>query len=168
MKKQSSFFQHFYFLGFGIMIIIISLAPINLIPNFYTTPDFLFCFVFSWSVRHHERSFIIDIVFLSILADFLFMKPPGLWSFLTLICIGVLRRRFLLRNELNIKNEIILFICGFTSMVVLANFMYFLTMIPIPDLRLLTTHWLLTLIVYPFFSIFFVVLHKIQQRRTAQ
>jgi len=82
------------------VIILIRLIPVEFGPHGYPGPDFLICITFAWLLRrpHNLPTPLIALAFL--VADMLFMRPPGLWTALVVLAAEFLRAREASSREL--------------------------------------------------------------------
>ena len=70
---------------FGVLFIILPIAPIANQPTIIEKPDFLVCLIFAWLVIDPKKSSLVIIIFLSFFADILWHRPLGLWPIFVLI-----------------------------------------------------------------------------------
>lgn len=75
------------------LIIFLQLLPLDTRPEIWPVPDFLLLIAVAWSARRPEMAPITFIALMTLLADLLFQRPPGLWAGLVVILCEVLRRR---------------------------------------------------------------------------
>lgn len=81
------------YLAAALVLVFLQLLPLDVRPETWASPDWLLALTFAWVARRpeHVPVFLIALVFL--LADFLFQRPPGLWSALIVIASEMLRAR---------------------------------------------------------------------------
>ena len=81
------------YLAIVVVIMLIHLVPLSIAPGRIPGPDLLICLTFAWIVRrpHYLPTLLVAMVFL--MADMLFMRPPGLWAALVVIAVEILRAR---------------------------------------------------------------------------
>ena len=151
---NNNFIRWIFFYFFVLIILIFPLAPINFIPSIIPLPDLLLCFLYAYCIKNPKKNHYFLIIFLSLLADFLWMRAPGLWSLLTLIFIQISSKIFFQKNARSIYFETILFLITMSIMVFLQNIILFLTISTLPTLQLSITYLLLTVVFYPLMSIF--------------
>ncbi|MEM1387704.1 MAG: rod shape-determining protein MreD [Pseudomonadota bacterium] len=91
--------------GVCLAIMLVHMLPKDLGPNGYPPPDILLCLTFAWVLRrpHLLPTPLVAAVFL--LADFLLMRPPGLWTALSVVAVEYLRSREPLLRELPLAAE---------------------------------------------------------------
>ena len=95
------------FAYFGVMAILMLLhiMPTEIGPNGYPGPDLMLCITFAWVLRrpHYVPAPLIALIFL--VADMLFMRPPGLWAALVVTGAEFLRAREAPSREQNFTVE---------------------------------------------------------------
>ena len=133
-------------------MLILPLAPINFIPSSIALPDFLFCFLYAISIKKPKKNYYPLIIFLSLIADFLWMRPPGLWSFLSLIFIEISKKIFFQKNTKSIFLESFFFFFSLSMMIFLQNVILFFSVSKLPTLQLSVTFLFLTTLSYPVIS----------------
>lgn len=75
------------------LIIFLHLLPLDSRPESWPVPDFMLLIAAAWSARRPEFAPITFIALVTLLADLLFQRPPGLWAGLVVILCEILRRR---------------------------------------------------------------------------
>lgn len=84
---------HLIFAGLALGILLFQLVPvgdgISVIPG----PDLLTCLVLVWIQRRPDFVPLLLLAPVLLIADFLLMRPPGLWAALTLIGAEFMRRQ---------------------------------------------------------------------------
>lgn len=81
------------FTGLCAGLLFLHLLPLSNLPQRIPGPDFLICLIFAWVLHRPDYlpPFLIALVLIS--ADFLLMRPPGLWTILGLLGAEFLRYR---------------------------------------------------------------------------
>ena len=141
-----------FFITFGILIF--PLAPVNFYPMEISSPDLLFCFLYSLSVKNPKKRNLFLIIFSTLIADVLWMRAIGLWSLLTFVFIEMSRIYLFQKKEQSFFFEIAIFSICITTMFTLNNVILFLMISKTTTLQLGITYLLSTIILYPFVSIF--------------
>jgi len=136
---------------FGILIF--PLAPVNFYPMEISSPDLLFCFLYSLSIQNPKKRNLFLIIFSTLLADFLWMRAIGLWTLLTFIFIEISRNFFFQKKDQSFFFEITVFSFCITTMFILKNIILFLTISKTTTLQLGITYLLSSIIIYPIISI---------------
>jgi len=92
IRVQTFVFAGLYAVVCG-AIILVQLLPTNFGPPSFPGPALLLCITFAWVLRrpHLLPTWLIALGFL--MADFLWMRPPGLWAGLVVIGAEYLRAR---------------------------------------------------------------------------
>lgn len=69
------------------------LLPLNTVPHDYGAPDLLLAVTAAWAARRPDALPALVVAGVFLLADFLFQRPPGLYTALVLMLTESLRRR---------------------------------------------------------------------------
>lgn len=79
------------YVGCALVILVISLMPLDTGSRRFAFPDLLIALSFAWAVRRPDYvpAGLAGLVLL--LADFLLLRPPGLWAALVLVGMEVLK-----------------------------------------------------------------------------
>jgi len=83
------------FLGLGLFVVFLALLPLVTTPRRLAGPDFLVLLAVVWTIRRPEYAPALSLAALFLLADFLFLRPPGALTALMVIAGEFLRRRAL-------------------------------------------------------------------------
>jgi rod shape-determining protein MreD len=73
------------------VIIVIQLVPLDMRPVGWAGPDLLLAATLAWVARKPTYLPVFVIAVLFLMADFLFLRPPGLWAALVVILTEVMR-----------------------------------------------------------------------------
>ncbi|MCG6904677.1 MAG: rod shape-determining protein MreD [Rhodobacter sp.] len=81
------------YLALMVALMLFYLLPTQLGPRGLPGPDLLLCVTILWLLRrpHYVPTLLVAAVFL--LADMLFLRPPGLWAALVVLAVEFLRAR---------------------------------------------------------------------------
>ncbi|MBY4893427.1 hypothetical protein A8B78_01695 [Jannaschia sp. EhC01] len=137
------------FFGLCLGVITLKLLPLNLAASGIPGPDVLVLLTFAWMVRQPLLVPIGLLLVVFLLADFLFMRPPGLWTALLLIAAESLRRRRLTMTELPFLVEwgtVAVLIMG---MVLLNRVILWMLLVDLNSLGLTLAHGIVTIATYP-------------------
>ena len=152
MNVKSFIHQILYFC-IGLLIIFFQILPLQTTPQSWSGPNVLLVFFTAIVMKKPEfiSSFLIAIIFL--IEDFFLMRPPGLMSALTVIGLYFVKRKFQNQD----KNSLI-FIWGnvavcLTLILLVCYFVSALLFIPSAGFRLTIMELVVTLALYPIFSI---------------
>ena len=80
---------------FGVISVLalFSILPTHIGPDGYPGPDLLIGVTFAWVLRRPQYVPTLLVAFVFLLADMLFMRPPGLWTALVVLAVEFLRAR---------------------------------------------------------------------------
>lgn len=130
-------------------ILFILILPLSTTPQNFPGPDLLVCLVFAWIQRRPDYLPPVLLVTILLLADFMLMRPPGLWAILTLLGAEFLRTRHQGSGEMPFPAE-----WGFVAVVVLLmaliNWIVLgIMVVPHHDLPSALIRAVMTIIAYP-------------------
>lgn len=137
------------FFGLCLGVITLKLLPLNLAAGGIPGPDILVLLTFAWMVRQPALVPIGLLLVVFLLADFLFMRPPGLWTALLLIAAESLRRRRLTMTELPFLVEWSTVAVLIMGMVLLNRVILWMLLVDLNSLGLTLAHGIVTIAVYP-------------------
>lgn len=137
------------FLSLAFLVVFAKLLPLNPGPGRFPGPDILILMACAWVVRRPDYLPVLMVAVIFLLADMLFMRPPGLWAALAIIGLEALRRRSIVLRDSGFLTEWLTVATILTAMsvanaVVLAVFMVDQPGVGMTIIRLVTT-----LLVYP-------------------
>tara|TARA_Y100000766_G_scaffold12041_1_gene8647 strand:- start:249 stop:764 length:516 start_codon:yes stop_codon:yes gene_type:complete len=148
-----SFAHQVVYFCIGLLIIFFQILPLQTTPQTWSGPNVLLVFFAAIVSKRPEftSSFLIAIIFL--IEDFFLMRPPGLMSSLTVLGFFFLKRKF--QNQ-----EVNSFMFGWVSVAIFLTLIlliyYFISVllfIPSAGIRLTLIEVIVTLALYPFFSV---------------
>lgn len=85
-------FQRGVFLALAFVLIVADLLPLDMRPSLWVAPDLLLLCTIAWVVRGPSYAPVFAVALVMLMADFLFMRPPGLWAALVVMLTEILRR----------------------------------------------------------------------------
>lgn len=113
-------------------------------------PDLLYCFTAAFLMRRPRWAPVALILLTHVLADFLFLRPLGLWPAVAIVGYEVLRNQTDATAEIPLPFEVAL-VSGVFAALVLANaLLQLIFAVPQPGFGLSMLHILTTAIAYPF------------------
>ena len=148
MTQNSSATAKIAFLFFGLVLVIFPITPTNLTPNLQPLPDFLFCFIFITIVRNPKKMSIILILFICLLADFLWYRPLGLTTLTFILASELLRQYLIIRDKIGLFEELVCISSIYILMTCIQEVVKFFTLIPSLALSSIITYVFFTLLVY--------------------
>jgi len=137
------------FLALCLLLITFKLLPLGLNDRGLPGPDILLALTLAWVLRQPAVVPIASILIVFLLADFLFQRPPGLWTLLVLVTAESLRRRRLTMTEFPFLLEWSAFAAAVMAMVVLNRVALWLLMVDLDPLGLSLAHGIVTALIYP-------------------
>jgi len=81
------------FVALAFLLIVADLVPLDMRPSLWASPDLLLAATLVWVVRKPSYVPVTILALIFLMADFLFMRPPGLWAALVVTLTEVLRRQ---------------------------------------------------------------------------
>jgi len=136
------------FASLSLLVTLAAMLPIGLAAEASVMPDVFFCIAFAWVIRRPQTAPLGLIVSFALLADFLLMRPLGLWTFIILLMSEFVRaQRIPLREQLFIF-EWIIFAVVF-SFALFVNFMFLkFSFSPTPSFGLMLNYAVNTVLAY--------------------
>lgn len=137
------------FLALVALVIFAKLLPLHPGPGQFPGPDILILMACAWVVRRPDYLPVTMIAAVFLIADLLLMRPPGLWTALTILGLEALRRRSVALRDSGFLTEW-LTVCVVISIVFLANTLVLgIFVVEQPGLGLTLIRLIATLLVYP-------------------
>lgn len=142
------------FATLAFVIIVVQLVPLDLRPATWAGPNILLATTLVWVVRKpiYLPVAVIAIVFL--MADFLFMRPPGLWAALVVILTETIRRQNSDFRNMPLLAEWGSVAAGIVAITVLNRLILAIVMAPQAPLGLTLIEMILTIAIYPVVVVF--------------
>jgi len=142
-------FYRLLFVLISTVILFFHLIPLQTTPGSWAMPNLIICFCYAWVLRRDDYLPIVLIALIMLLADFLFLRPPGLMAALFVLGAEFLRSRRLILRELPFLLEWVM-VAGVLSAVLLVNrFVLIAVLQPRPSLWLSLTEFATTFLAYP-------------------
>ncbi len=137
------------YFGVCAVIMLAQLLPIDLVPGRFPGPDLLLCITFAWVLRrpHYVPTPLIALVF--IIADMLFLRPPGLWTLMVVLGVEFLRSREFTLRERSLMAEILTVAAVYVAMTLGYRLVLAIFVVPQAGIGLTALQVLSTLIAYP-------------------
>ena len=156
-----SFAHQFVYFCIGLLIIFFQILPLQTIPQTWSGPNVLLVFFAAIVSKRPEftSSFLIASIFL--IEDFFLMRPPGLLSALTVLGFYFLKRKF--QNQ-EVNSFIFSWASVTTCLTIILLLYYFISVIlfiPSAGFKLTLMELIVTLALYPIFSILIGSLDKL-------
>ena len=85
------------FLALALVLIFIKLLPLDFQPRVWAGPDLLVALTFAWVLRRPEFVPALTVGLVFLLADLLFLRPPGLFA--ALMVLGTQTLKLLFQTE---------------------------------------------------------------------
>jgi rod shape-determining protein MreD len=137
------------YLGLALAVIFAKLIPLDFQPQVWAGPDLLVALTFAWALRRPEFVPALSVAVIVLLADLLFLRPPGLWAALMVIGTQALKNR-----ARNLRDQPFMMewlaVAGIFLAISLGNRLVLaVLMVPQAPLGLTVIHVVMTLICYP-------------------
>ena len=137
------------YLALGLGLIFINLVPLDTRPRNWAGPDLLIAFTFAWTLRRPEFVPAVSVAVVVLLADLLFLRPPGLWTALVVIAVQMLRSRARILRDQSFVTEWLAVSGVFVAISLGNRLVLAIMMVPQAPLGLSVIHVVMTLICYP-------------------
>tara|TARA_B100001079_G_scaffold35253_1_gene26804 strand:- start:627 stop:1142 length:516 start_codon:yes stop_codon:yes gene_type:complete len=152
MNVKSFAHQVVYFC-IGLLIIFFQILPLQTTPQAWSGPNVLLVFFAAIVTKRPEftSSFLVASIFL--IEDFFLMRPPGLMSSLTVLGFYFLKRKFQHQEDNSLISGWGSVTTCLTIILLLYYFISILLFIPSAGFRLTLMELIVTLALYPVFSV---------------
>jgi rod shape-determining protein MreD len=137
------------FLALSAGVMISKMLPLSLGATGLPGPDLLLALTLAWLLRQPALVPLGSILVVFLLADFLFQRPPGLWTLLVVLASESLRRRRLTMTEFTFFLEWSAFTGAVFALILLERLVLWLLMVDLAPLGLSLAHAIVTAAIYP-------------------
>jgi rod shape-determining protein MreD len=137
------------YLVLAFVLIVAPLLPLNTVPRGYATPDILLAVTAAWAARRPDTLPASVVVAVFLLADFLFQRPPGLYTALVLLLTEWLRRRAGRLRKGSFLGEWLAVGTGIAGVGLVNRVVLAVLLTPQAPLGLTLTQLILTIALYP-------------------
>lgn len=137
------------FLALSLLVIAYKLLPLEADDYGIPAPDILLALTLAWLLRQPAVVPVLSIVAVFLLADFLFQRPPGLWTLLVLLASESLRRRRAQMTEFPFLVEWGVFAGAVFGLLILNRIMLWMLVVEQTTLGLTLAHGIVTVAIYP-------------------
>jgi len=141
------------FVALALGVMLYALLPLNVGAPAVPGPDLILCLAIAWVLRRPDILSAPLIAGTILLADFLLMRPPGLWALIVLIGIEVLRRRAMRSEPTAIILEMGIATLAIAAMMLAQRVMLSVFFVDRPALVSEVLHFLSTVAAYPFVAL---------------
>jgi rod shape-determining protein MreD len=137
------------FLTLALIVALVRLLPLGEGAGGVPGPDLLVALAFAWVLRRPDYVPVLVVAAVMLVADFLFMRPPGLWAAITVMGVEFLRNRESAFRDLPFPVE-----WGMVALVLLAMtlanaLVQLVLMVDQPSLGLTLLQLIATILAYP-------------------
>lgn len=148
-SNSSLWFGSALFASLGLFATLAAMLPLGLSADAWVMPDLFFCIAFYWVVRRADTAPIALICCVTLFADVMLMRPLGLWSFVMILSMELVRyQRLPIREQMFIV-EWILFAFLFAAALLLNALMLTLSFSTSPSFDLTISYFVSTVAAYP-------------------
>lgn len=137
------------FIFVSLLFMFFRMLPLDLMARNWTTPDFLICFMLTWSMRKPEAIPAILIAAIFLLQDFLFQRPTGLYAALALLTCEWSKRQALLAEEFPFLIEWLTAAMAMVALFVGYRFILSLSLSALAPFKLSLFELVITIVSYP-------------------
>jgi rod shape-determining protein MreD len=140
---------HSVFVALALLVAFVRLLPLGDGSGGVPGPDLLVALTLAWAIRRPDYVPILLVAAVMLVADFLFMRPPGLWAAITVLGVEFLRNRETAFRDLPFLVE-----WGTVALLMLAmtlanGFVLLVLMVDQPTLGLTLLQLIATILAYP-------------------
>ncbi len=140
------------------VIVVIQLVPLDMRPVGWAAPDVLLAITLAWVARQPNYLPVLVIAVLFLMTDFLFLRPPGLWTALVVVLTEVIRRQNRDFRNMPMLAEWGTIAVGIVAITLANRLILVIVMAPQAPLGLTLIEMVATIVVYP---IVIVVAHYV-------
>ncbi len=137
------------YLVLALALLAAPLLPLNTVPRPWATPDMLLAVTAAWAARRPDTLPVVAVALVFLMADFLFQRPPGLFTALVLGLTEWLRRRAPRLRRGSFLGEWAAVGAGLAAVALANRIVLALLMTPQAPLGLTLIQVLLTIALYP-------------------
>lgn len=154
------------FLGVVTVVLVLALLPLSVDAPRIPGPDLVLCVIFAWVLRRPDVLPVTLIVAVVLLEDFLFQRPPGLWTVLVLIGSEVIRRQAYREGDTPLTVEFALVAGTIAAMFLAERVLLAIVFVPQPAIGAQMLQMLSTLAAYPLVVLLSVFVCGVRPRPT--
>ncbi len=149
MFRPRVIFGQIAFVGASATIAFFHLLPVGGAPANLPGPDLIVLVVFAWAFRRPAYVPPLLVATVALVADFLFMRPPGLWAAATVLGLEMLRGRAFASRDLPFLVEWAMVAAVLAMMTFGQAAILLVFVVEQPPLGLTLVQLILTILVYP-------------------
>lgn len=137
------------YLGLCGALMFLHILPVDLVAGRWPGPDLMLCLTFAWVLRRPRFVPVWLIAAVFLLADMLYMRPPGLWAALVVVAVEILRARESQYRETAFSVEWATVAAALAAITLADRAILALTMVDQVSLWLALLQLVFTVLVYP-------------------
>lgn len=137
------------FVALAAFVLFLRILPLGSIAGNWPGPDLLLCLIMAWVMRRPDYLPVLLIALVVFIEDLILMRPPGLWTALTVVATEFLRSRVALTRELNFAVEWLLVAGLMIGMLLAYRLIFALVLLPQPPLGFALMQILWSVLCYP-------------------
>lgn len=142
------------FVALAFWIIVFQLVPLDMRPANWAGPDLLLAATLLWVARKPAYLPVPVIAGFFLMADFLFMRPPGLWTLLVVLLTETIRRQHREFRNMTLVVEWGTIAIGIIGITLINRLIIALVMAPQAPFGLAIMEMSATIVVYPLVALF--------------
>jgi len=143
------------------------MLPLGLSADALVMPDIFFCMAFYWVVRSAKTAPVTIIFCVVFFADFMLMRPLGLWTFVVVLAMELTRLQRLPILEQMFIVEWILFSLLFAAALLFKSLLLTISFSETPAFELTVWYFFMTVVTYPFIVIVLYYIFRIRVEKTS-
>ena len=137
------------FVLLSLAILFFHLLPLNPTPSRWAGPDLLVAVTFAWAIRRPEFVPILLVACVTLLADLMLQRPPGLWSAMVVCAAEWLKSRERRQRETTFVLEWLTFAGTLTLITALYHAVLTILILAPGTLTLAVIQTVMTIVAYP-------------------
>lgn len=153
------------FAALALLLMCWQLLPLDTLPHSFPGPDLLLVLCTVWVMRRPDYAPVLLIAAIILLADFLFLRPPGLMTAIAVLVFENLRRRVRNDPDMIFSVEWLTAAGALTAMILANRLLGAMFLVDQPPLGPVLIQLIVSILAYPFlagFCILFLGLRRIR------
>lgn len=133
----------------AITIVFLHLLPLETVPRTWAAPDFLITVTFAWAMSRPEYTPVLFVGAVTLFADFMLQRPPGLMAALIVLGADMLSRRAQANRDMPYLLEWFTVAAAMLTVMISYRVILVVFFLPPPPLGLTLMQTALSIAVYP-------------------
>lgn len=141
--------------------IFLKLLPLQSGGSTLPWPDLILCLMAAWAIRRPALVPLGMVVLVGLLTDFLFIRAPGPWTLILILCFEVLRVQARREGTMSVATEAGTILAVFTSAFLANRLILAVFAVPQPPFGATVLELLVTVLAYPLVALVTVFIFRV-------